>query len=162
MHSSLTMRPERARAAVRRTAIVAATATLLLGALVPTVAAADGLSVTTAYPAVAVAPGAKASFDLKVTSTVQGNVALTVSGVPTGWTATLHGGGFVVDGVLAGPGIDATVRLDVQVPGRRPAGEPGPRRSRRSRAAGATSCRSRSGSTPTRRVTSPSRRPRRR
>ena len=117
MHSSLTMRPERARAAVRRTAIVAATATLLLGALVPTVAAADGLSVTTAYPAVAVAPGAKASFDLKVTSTVQGNVALTVSGVPTGWTATLHGGGFVVDGVLAGPGIDATVRLDVQVPG---------------------------------------------
>ena len=42
MHSSLTMRPERARAAVRRTAIVAATATLLLGALVPTVAAADG------------------------------------------------------------------------------------------------------------------------
>src|SRR6478735_1930985 len=110
------MRPERARAAVRRTAIVAATATLLLGALVPTVAAADGLSVTTAYPAVAVAPGAKASFDLKVTSTVQGNVALTVAGVPTGWTATLHGGGFVVDGVL-GPGIDATVRLDVQVPG---------------------------------------------
>jgi len=116
LHSSLTKRHARARAAVRRTAIVAATATLLLGALVPTVAAADGLTVTTAYPAVAVAPGAKASFDLKVTSTSQGNVALSVSGVPTGWTATLHGGGFVVDGVLAGPGIDATVRLDVQVP----------------------------------------------
>jgi uncharacterized membrane protein len=117
LHSSLTDRHARVRAAVRRTAIVAATATLLLGALVPTVAAADGLTVTTAYPAVAVAPGAKASFDLKVTSTSQGNVALSVSGVPTGWTATLHGGGFVVDGVLAGPGIDATVRLDVQVPG---------------------------------------------
>jgi uncharacterized membrane protein len=117
LHSSLTERHARVRAAVRRTAIVAATATLLLGALVPTVAAADGLNVTTAYPAVAVAPGAKASFDLKVTSTTQGNVALSVSGVPSGWTATLHGGGFVVDGVLAGPGIDATVRLDVQVPG---------------------------------------------
>jgi uncharacterized repeat protein (TIGR01451 family) len=37
--------------------------------------------------------------------------------VPAGWTATLHGGGFVVDGVSAGPGANATVRLDVSVPG---------------------------------------------
>ena len=117
MHPSSTQQHARARAVVRRTAIVAATATLLLGALVPTVAAADGLAVTTAYPAVAVAPGAKASFDLKVTSTTVGDVALAISGTPTGWTASLHGGGFVVDSVLAGPGIDATARLDVQVPG---------------------------------------------
>ncbi|MFL5727242.1 MAG: NEW3 domain-containing protein [Chloroflexota bacterium] len=85
--------------------------------MVPAVAADNGLEVTTAYPAIAVAPGAKASFDLKVTSTRQGNVALSMSGVPEGWTASLHGGGNVVDGVLAGPGVDATVRLDVQVPG---------------------------------------------
>src|SRR5262245_12878483 len=117
LHSSQTERHARVRAVVRRTAIVAATTTLLLGALVPTVAADDGLEVTTAYPAVSVAPGSKASFDLKISSTRQGNVALAVQGVPTGWTATLHGGGFVVSGVLAGPGIDATVRLDVQVPG---------------------------------------------
>jgi len=117
LHPSSTEQHARARAVVRRTAIVAATATLLLGAVVPTVAAADGLAVTTAYPAVAVAPGAKASFDLKVTSTTVGDVALAISGTPTGWTASLHGGGFVVDSVLAGPGIDATARLDVQVPG---------------------------------------------
>jgi uncharacterized membrane protein len=116
LHSSLTSRHARARSAVRRTAIVAATTAFLLGGLVPTVAAADGLAVTTAFPAVAVAPGAKASFDLKITSTTLGTVALSVTGAPQGWTATLHGGGFVVDSVHAGPGVDATVRLDVQVP----------------------------------------------
>lgn len=117
MHSSHIERHARARAVAQRTALAAATAALLLGGLVPAVAADNGLEVTTAYPAIAVAPGAKASFDLKVTSTRQGNVALSMSGVPEGWTASLHGGGNVVDGVLAGPGVDATVRLDVQVPG---------------------------------------------
>ena len=94
-----------------------AVGTLLLGGLAPTVSADGGLEVTTAYPAVAVAPGSKVSFDLKVTSTRAGDVALSVEGVPTGWTATLHGGGFVVDGVSAGPGVDATARLDISVPG---------------------------------------------
>jgi uncharacterized membrane protein len=113
----MTERHARARGAVRRAVMAGAATALLLGALAPSVAADDGLEVTTAFPAIAVAPGAKASFDLKITSTRQGNVALSVAGVPQGWTATLHGGGNVVDGVLAGPGIDATVRLDVQVPG---------------------------------------------
>jgi len=112
----MTRRPERARAAVRRIAIVTATTALMFGALVPTVAADGGLEVTTAYPAVAVAPGSKVSFDLKVTSTRETNVGLTLSGVPAGWTATLHGGGFVIDGVAAGPGADGTARLDVSVP----------------------------------------------
>ena len=31
-----------------------------------------------------------------------------VKGAPTGWTATLHGGGFVVDGATAGPGKPST------------------------------------------------------
>jgi uncharacterized membrane protein len=90
---------------------------MLLGMLAPAVAAAGGLTLTTAYPAVAVAPGSKVSFDITVASTRAGNVALAVEGVPSGWTATLHGGGFVVDGVTASPGKDATVRLDVAVPG---------------------------------------------
>jgi uncharacterized membrane protein len=116
LSTSTTRRPERARAAARRIAIVAATTALMFGALVPAVAADGGLEVTTAYPAVAVAPGSKVSFDLKVTSTREANVGLTLSGVPTGWTATLHGGGFVIDGVAAGPGTDGTARLDVTVP----------------------------------------------
>jgi uncharacterized membrane protein len=90
---------------------------LFFGAFTPSVAADDGLEVTTPYPAVAVAPGSKVSFDLTVTSTRAGNVAIKLDSVPTGWVATLHGGGFVVDGVTAGPGKEATVRLDVTVPG---------------------------------------------
>ena len=117
MSTSTTQRHPRVRAAVRRTAIFAAGTALMLGALAPTASADDGLEVTTAYPAVAVAPGSKVSFDLKVTSTRDADVGLALSGVPEGWTATLHGGGFVIDGVSAGPDVDATARLDVSVPG---------------------------------------------
>lgn len=105
------------RAALTRMTMALAVGALLFGALAPTVAADDGLEVTTPYPAVAVAPGSKVTFDLTVSSTRAGNVALAVELVPTGWTASLHGGGFVVDGVTASPAKDATVRLDVSVPG---------------------------------------------
>ena len=65
---------------------------------------------------VAVAPGSKVSFDLTITSTRDANVGLALGGVPDGWTATLHGGGFAIDGVSAGPNTDATARLDINVP----------------------------------------------
>jgi uncharacterized membrane protein len=117
LSTSTTQRHSRVRAAVRRTALIAAGTALMLGALAPTASADDGLEVTTAYPAVAVAPGSKVSFDLKVTSTRDADVGLALSGVPEGWTASLHGGGFVIDGVTAGPNVDATARLDVNVPG---------------------------------------------
>ena len=64
------------RAGFIRATTVFAVGTLLLGGLAPTASADDGLEVTTAYPAVAVAPGSKVSFDLKVTSTRAGDVAL--------------------------------------------------------------------------------------
>jgi uncharacterized membrane protein len=105
-----------ARAALTRLTTVLVVGGLVFGAFVPSVAADDGLEVTTPYPSVAVAPGSKVSFDLTVSSTRAGNVALSLDAVPAGWTATLHGGGFVVDGVSAGPGSNATVRLDVSVP----------------------------------------------
>jgi uncharacterized membrane protein len=106
-----------ARAGLSRAAIALTMGTLLLGLLVPTAAADDGLEVTTPFPAVAVAPGSKVTFDLTVTSTRSGNAGLSLDGVPSGWAASLHGGGFVVDGVSVSPGKDATVRLDVTVPG---------------------------------------------
>jgi uncharacterized membrane protein len=91
-------------------------ATLALWTFVPGVAADGGLEVTTPYPAVAVAPGTKVSFDLTVSSTRTANVALELSGVPTGWKASILGGGFVVDAVAVKSNADATVRLDVDVP----------------------------------------------
>jgi uncharacterized membrane protein len=109
--------PTSLAARVRRPAVILAAAALFLGGLAPAAGAADTLTVTTPYPSIAVAPGSKASFDLTITSTVEATVSLTVTGAPTGWKATIHGGGFVVQGVTAGPGKPATARLDVDVPG---------------------------------------------
>lgn len=81
-----------------------------------TALAAEPLSVTTPYPAVSVAPGTKASFNLSVAVAEPQRVDLAVSGVPEGWTASLRGGGYVVTGVLSEPEAPATVRLDVAVP----------------------------------------------
>ena len=89
---------------------------LALWTFAPAVSADDGLEVTTPFPAVAVAPGTKVSFDLKVDSTRAANVSLELGGVPEGWTASLLGGGFVVDGVAVTSGTAAEVRLDVDVP----------------------------------------------
>jgi uncharacterized membrane protein len=73
-----------------------------------------------------VAPGAKVSFDVSVRTDVPQQVGLAVSGVPANWTATLHGGGFIVNSVQtqvlptepnsAPQGPVGTVRLDVSVP----------------------------------------------
>ncbi len=90
--------------------------TSILATIVPLVAADDGLEVTTPFPAVAVAPGTKVSFDLTISSTRTATVALELSGVPEGWTASLLGGGFVVDGVSVTPSAAGEVRLDVDVP----------------------------------------------
>jgi len=100
----------------RRPAIALAAAAVLLVGLVPAATAADSLAVTTPYPSIAIAPGSNASFDLTVTAPTAGTVDLTVSGAPTGWKATLHGGGFVVTSVTAAPGKAGTARLDVDVP----------------------------------------------
>lgn len=89
---------------------------LVLAVFAPTVGAANGLEVTTPFPAVAVAPGNKVSFDLTVDSTRAADISLSLAGVPSGWTASLIGGGYVVDGVAVSPGKPGEVRLDVNVP----------------------------------------------
>jgi len=103
-------------ARVRRPAIALAAAALFLGGLAPSALAAD-FSVTTPYPSIAVAPGSTASFDLTITSPRDGTVELSVSAPPTGWTATLHGGGFVVSSVTVAANKAGSARLDVKVPG---------------------------------------------
>jgi len=109
--------PTSLAARVRRPAVFLAAAAVFLVGLVPSVGAAGGLEVTTPYPSIAVAPGSSASFDLTITSATEGTASLVVLGAPTGWKATIHGGGFVVQGVTAGPGKPGTARLDVEVPG---------------------------------------------
>ena len=104
-------------ARLRRPAVALAIVSVVLAGLAPAALADDGLEITTPYPLIAVAPGSSASFDLTVSSTVEGTVGLTVEGAPANWKAVLHGGSFVVDGVQVAAGKTATARLDVQVPG---------------------------------------------
>ena len=108
----------------RRAPVIAAliSSSMVLAAFVPVVTAANGLEVTTPYTAVSVAPGNKVSFDLQVSSTRNANVDLSLAGVPSGWTASIFGGGFVVDGVAVSSGTPAKVRLDVTVPASAAAG----------------------------------------
>jgi uncharacterized membrane protein len=82
--------------------------------IVPTASAAS-LSLSSPYPAVAVEPGNTASFDLSVTSSPKRRVDLKISGAPDGWTASIRGGGFVVDSVIAGD-TSPELKLDVDVP----------------------------------------------
>jgi uncharacterized repeat protein (TIGR01451 family) len=106
------------RRVARRASFTAALviSSLVLAIFAPTVGAANGLEVTTPFPAVAVAPGNKVSFDLTVDSTRTADIALSLNGVPSGWTASLIGGGYVVDGVAVSPSKPGEVRLDVNIP----------------------------------------------
>ncbi|HYN69788.1 MAG TPA: NEW3 domain-containing protein [Candidatus Eisenbacteria bacterium] len=99
-----------------RAILPAALAIGLLAGLAGPAAAVDTLALTTPYPAVAVAPGSKVSFDLTVKTSVAARVDLAVSGVPSDWTAVLHGGGFVVSATQTNGTDPTTVRLDVTVP----------------------------------------------
>ncbi|MFP3915325.1 MAG: hypothetical protein ACLFWM_10655, partial [Actinomycetota bacterium] len=76
----------------------------------------DELSITTPYPAVAVEPGDQVTFDLAISSPERSAVDLEVSGVPESWTSAFRGGGFELDSVMAGPGVDTDVELSVSVP----------------------------------------------
>ncbi len=107
----------RARIAGARRLGVLLASFLVLGALIaPASVGAASLQLSTPYPAVAVSPGAKVSFDLTVRTDSVVRVNLSIGAVPTGWSAVLRGGGYVVDGVMSDPKSPPTVRLDVTVP----------------------------------------------
>ena len=79
------------------------------------VGAADSIRVTTPYPAVAVAPGAKVSLEVSIDTDNAGRVDLNVARVPDGWTASLRGGGYAVDGIDSNGSSPTKVTLDVTV-----------------------------------------------
>jgi uncharacterized membrane protein len=93
-----------------------ALAVTMLPALVPATFAAQGLSLTTQFPAVTVTPGTQVSIDIAVDANEDARVALSLSGVPASWTAELHGGGYVVGAVHVDGNDPTDVRLDVDVP----------------------------------------------
>lgn len=85
-------------------------------AMAPASLALNPVTLSTPYPAIEVAPGAKVSLTISVDTDNPGRVDLTVQDVPTDWVATLRGGGFLVNGIHA-TGSEATeVTLDVTVP----------------------------------------------
>lgn len=84
-------------------------------ALAPAAIAA-GLSLTTPFPAVSVAPGSKVSFSITVTANPSEQVAVSVTGAPADWKATLRGGGYVVNSIQADETGKANLSLEVQVP----------------------------------------------
>jgi len=85
-------------------------------ALAPAALAADALSLTTPFPAVSVSPGNRVTFNLSVKTSTTARVNLSLSGVPSSWTATLHGGGYVVSAIQTSGTTATEVRLDVDVP----------------------------------------------
>ena len=99
-----------------RVLLAAATLVAALSGPVPVALAAQGLALTTPYPAVTTSPDSRVSFDLSVDANESGRIDLEVTGVPASWSASLHGGGLVVRAVQLN-GSDATeVRLDLDVP----------------------------------------------
>jgi uncharacterized membrane protein len=102
------------RTTLRRGAALLSATTLILLTMAP--ALAGGLTITTPFPGVSVAPGSDVDFEITVTSAANTRVALGVSGTPDGWTATLRGGGLVVDAVQTDASGKATVTLTVNVP----------------------------------------------
>jgi uncharacterized membrane protein len=101
-----------------RALLAAAVATF---AIAP-VALAQGLTITTPFPAVVVDPGGTAEFNVTVTTEAPERVDLSVADQPEGWTTTLRGGGSTIAAVTtaadpaAGNQIRAAFTVEVEVP----------------------------------------------
>jgi len=111
-----------------RSALIAALSWL---ALVAPAAAQDkappdvkGLYLLTDYPAVTVRPGNTATINLKLQNYAlpPERLALTVSGVPSGWTATLMGGGQPVAAAMPASNSNVPMELRLEVPKDAPMG----------------------------------------
>ncbi|MGE5534168.1 MAG: NEW3 domain-containing protein, partial [Acidobacteriota bacterium] len=74
-----------------------------------------GLYLLTDYPAVTVRPGTTSTINLRLQNydMAPERLGLSVSGVPSGWTATLLGGGQPVAAAM--PATDSSVSLDLRL-----------------------------------------------
>ena len=71
---------------LRRGAALPAAALLLIMALAPA-SAGGGLTSSSPFPSVSVPAGSDVNFDIAVSAAANTRVALSVAGVPDGWTA---------------------------------------------------------------------------
>jgi uncharacterized membrane protein len=83
-----------------------------------------GLFLLTDYPAVTVRPGATSTINLRLRNYAlpPERLALSVSGVPSGWTATLLGGGQPVAAAMAATNDSTSLQLRLDVPANAPMG----------------------------------------
>src|SRR5436309_6702357 len=83
-----------------------------------------GLFLLTDYPAVTLRPGTNSSINLKLQNygLPPERLALSVSGVPAGWTATLIGGGQPVSAALPATNASVALELRLDVPKDAPVG----------------------------------------
>ena len=83
-----------------------------------------GLYLLTDYPAVTVRPGTTSTISLRLQNynLPPERLELSVSGVPTGWTATLLGGGQPVAAAMAATNSSASLQLRLDVPANAPMG----------------------------------------
>jgi uncharacterized membrane protein len=83
-----------------------------------------GLYLLTDYPAVTVRPGTTSTVSLRLQNynMPPDRVELSVSGVPSGWTATLLGGGQPVAAAMAATNSSASLQLRLDIPANAPMG----------------------------------------
>ncbi len=101
-------------------AMMIALPVLAMAASMPATAASDrpevkGLYLLTDYPTVSVRPGTTSTISLRLQNygLTPENFALSVDGVPSGWTATLLGGGQPVGAAM--PATDQSVSLQLRL-----------------------------------------------
>src|SRR5262249_20924410 len=85
-----------------------------------------GLFLLTDYPSVTLRPGATSTINLKLQNygLPPERVALSVGGVPAGWTANLIGGGQPVGAALAATNASVSLELRLEVPKEPPVATP--------------------------------------
>ena len=97
---------------------------LFLGLIAPLAHAADaprdikGLYLMTDYPAITVRPGTTSNIPLRLQNYGLGpeQYQLAVTGVPSGWTATILGGGQPVASAMPAPDSSVSLQLRLDVP----------------------------------------------
>jgi uncharacterized membrane protein len=104
-------------------AVFAAVAVLAVAATVPAAAqdapaGVKGLYLLTDYPAVTVRPGTASTVSIRLQNYAlpPERLALSVAGVPSGWTATLLGGGQPVAAAMPATNQSVSLQLRIDVP----------------------------------------------